>query len=80
MNQNVESVILEHLRHIRAQVDSLREVQSEHGRRLLTIESGIASLRREQAGDAETVVNVQAQIDRLREEVQRIKRRLELAP
>jgi septal ring factor EnvC (AmiA/AmiB activator) len=55
-------------------------VQSEHGRRLLTIESGIASLRREQAGDAETVVNVQAQIDRLREEVQRIKRRLELAP
>lgn len=80
MNQNVESLILEHLRHIRAQVDSLREVQTEHGRRLLTIESGIASLRRDQAGDAETVVHVQAQIDRLREEIERIKRRLELAP
>jgi hypothetical protein len=42
------------------------------------MELATAGLRREQAGDAENVAYLGARVDRLGEEIDRIKRRLEL--
>ncbi|MBF0335630.1 MAG: hypothetical protein HQL40_18635 [Alphaproteobacteria bacterium] len=72
------NLILEHLRAIRADMAEMREMQREHGHRLYRIETGLAGLRREQAADAEGVAHVEARLDRLREEVDRIKRRLDI--
>ncbi|MDR3517453.1 MAG: hypothetical protein P4M00_16740 [Azospirillaceae bacterium] len=38
----------------------------------------VVGLRRDQVGDAETLAHVQSQIDRLHDDVDRIKRRLDL--
>lgn len=80
MTENVENLILELLRGMRSDLTEVKEVLREHGLRLNRIEAGVAGLRRDQAGDAEAIAQVQAQVDRLREEIERIKRRLELAP
>ncbi|MEC9356538.1 MAG: hypothetical protein VX836_01560 [Pseudomonadota bacterium] len=73
-----DNLVHEHLRHIRSTVDRIDLTQQDHGHRLNRIEATTASLRREQAGDAESVAHLQAQFDRLREELERIKRRLDL--
>ncbi|HYE49707.1 MAG TPA: hypothetical protein VEB20_08960, partial [Azospirillaceae bacterium] len=52
----------------------LREVKE----RLSAVEFGLAGVRRELAGLAETDARLQAGFDRLREDVGRIKRRLDL--
>lgn len=79
MTSGTDSLVLEHLRAIRLKLDEhdgkFREVLG----RLLRVGAGIATLRRDQAGDAEAVVGVQAQLDSLKDEVERIKRRLDLA-
>ena len=80
MTENVENLILELLRGMRSDLTEVKEVLREHGLRLNRIETGVAGLRRDQAGDAEAIALVQAQVDRLREEIERIKRRLELTP
>jgi hypothetical protein len=71
-------LVLEHLRAIRADVHEVKTALSEHGHRLSRIELSVAGLRREQASDAENVAYLGARIDKLGEEIDRIKRRLEL--
>lgn len=56
-----------------------REDTREIKTRLVRIEGSTAGLRREQASDAETIAHLQAQLDRLREDIDRISRRLEIA-
>ena len=73
-----DNIVLEHLRAIRADIASVREVQGEHGVRLTEIASAVAGLRRDQALDAETAAHLAARVDRLRDELERIKRRLDL--
>lgn len=46
-DEKTESLILEHLRHIRSRVDTLQLMAEEHGKRLLRVESGIHALRRD---------------------------------
>jgi septal ring factor EnvC (AmiA/AmiB activator) len=46
--------------------------------RLSSIERGIAGLKRDDADTVETTAHLQAQVDRLREEIDKINRRLEL--
>ena len=78
MAGEAENLVLEHLRSIRADIAGVREVQTEHSIRLAEIASAVAGLRRDQALDAESSAHLAARIDRLREEVERIKRRLDL--
>lgn len=72
------NLVLEHLCAIRADVHEIKTVQKEHGHRLTRLEIGVAGLRREQAGDAENVAYMEAGMDKLHDEIERIKRRLEI--
>ncbi len=79
MSDELPNLVLEHLRAIRGDIVSIREdireikiFQGETTRAIL-------SLRRDQVNDAEAVAHFQVRFDRLREDVDRIKRRLDLA-
>ncbi len=73
-----DHIVLEFLRAIRADLAGQRTILSEHGVRLTEIASAVAGLRRDQALDAESAAHLAARVDRLRDEVERIKRRLDL--
>jgi predicted nucleic acid-binding Zn-ribbon protein len=73
-----ENIVLVYLRRIDLNVKDLQRGQSEIMNRLNRLEEGVARVRRDQANDAETVAHLQAQVDRLREQIDRINRRLEL--
>ena len=73
-----DNLVLEHLRAIRGDLAGLRELLSEHSVRLTEIAGSVAGLRRDQALDAESAAHLAARIDRIRDEVERIKRRLEI--
>lgn len=75
----VDNLVLEMLRGIRGDVAAIRDVQREHGVRLAELGTGLAGLRRDNAGDAEVSAHLAVRIDRLRDEVDRIKQRLEIA-
>ena len=72
------NLVLEHLRAMRGDLSEIRESQREHGHRLYRMETELAGLRRDQANDAEGAAHLNARLDRLRDDVDRIKRRLEL--
>ncbi len=72
------NLVLEHLRAIRADVGEIKHVQREHGERLIRVELAMASMRRDQAADAENAAHLGARVDRLSDEIDRIKRRLEI--
>ena len=67
------------MRRLDSKMDQMMQTLSEHGHRLARIELGLARSRGELASDAEPVAILSASIDRLREEVDRIKRRLDLS-
>jgi predicted nucleic acid-binding Zn-ribbon protein len=78
MSSEPENLVLTYLRRLDAKVDRLAETMTEHGRRLARIEVEVARGRRDQAADAQVVVDIQVQVDRLREEIDRINRRLDI--
>jgi uncharacterized protein YceH (UPF0502 family) len=73
-----DNLVLDILRDIRRDLGEVRETLREHTVRFNELGSGIAALRRDQAGDAEISAHLAARVDRLRDEVERIKRRLDL--
>jgi len=78
MTGEVENLVLEHLRALRADISDIRLTQNEHSVRFTKLSAAVAGLRRDQALDAEAGAHLAARIDRLRDDVDRIKRRLEL--
>jgi predicted TIM-barrel enzyme len=74
-----ENLTLRYLRRIDSKIDGLAETQREHGHRLTRIESSLASMRRDQANDAEAIALSSARTDRLSDRIGRIERRLEIA-
>jgi predicted nucleic acid-binding Zn-ribbon protein len=82
MTDNVENLVLEQLRAIRNQIETLQtETRAgfhEVKHRLTSVETGIAGLRRDGVGTQEEVYRQQATIDRLTERMERIEKRLEL--
>lgn len=78
MADDPTNLVLEHLRAIRADVHEIKTVQREHGHRLTRLEIGVAALRRDQAGDAENAAHLESRMDRMRDDIERIKRRLEI--
>jgi septal ring factor EnvC (AmiA/AmiB activator) len=78
MVEDPANLVLEHLRAIRSDMHEMKDLQREQGHRLSRIELSVAGLRREQAGDAENVAHLEARFDQLREDIERIKKRLEI--
>ena len=78
MADDPSNLVLEPLRAIRSDVHEIKTVQREHGHRLTRLEIGVAALRRDQAGDAENTAHLESRMDQMRDEIERIKRRLEI--
>ena len=78
MTDNVESVIIEHLRHIRGRVDRIAEDMSDVKLRLSSLESAMVLVKREVSSGDETDARQQFSLDRLADRIERIERRLDL--
>ena len=82
MVDNIENIVLEHLKALRNEVKSLRTEMHEEFKdvklRLHSIEGALVKVRSDNLGTQEDVYRQQASIDRLAERVERIERRLEL--
>ena len=81
--ENIDNLIIEHLKALRSDVASLRsEMQSEFQdlkARLNHLESSNASVRRDQALTEDEAARQQLSLDRLVQRIQRIEKRLEIA-
>jgi len=78
MSEQPINLVLEHLRAIRGDLTALREDLREVKIQQGDMARSLAAIRRDQANDAEIAAHTQVRLDRLAEEVDRIKRRLDL--
>ncbi|WP_295581023.1 hypothetical protein [uncultured Lamprocystis sp.] len=78
MTENVENLVLEHLRAIRADIARMERKQDETITRLGRLELAVAGLRRDMAHTDEAAAEQNVRMDHLAERVERIERRLEL--
>ena len=78
MTENAESVILEHLRHIRVRVDRIAEDMGDPKHRSSSLESPMVTVKREVSAGDETDARQQVTLDRLADRLERIERRLDL--
>ena len=79
MNENVENLVVEHLRAMRAQMGKMEQVLEEVNLRMTRMEAGFNLLRRDNTLLHETDAGLHARMDRMERDVARIERRLELA-
>ncbi|MFA7242311.1 MAG: hypothetical protein WC091_19540 [Sulfuricellaceae bacterium] len=79
MIDNIESLVLEQLRAIRADIASVKEDTREIKNRLAIVESGIATLRRDGSDFAASIADQHLRYDRINDRIERIEKRLELA-
>jgi chromosome segregation ATPase len=74
-----ENLVLEHLKRIQAEQTAARERDQEILTRLSHIESAVARITRDESSNYAEIVENRHTIDRLRERLERIERRLELS-
>ena len=77
--EELASVTLEHLRHIRARVDQIADDVTDLKLRMSGIENALLLVKREVAHGDETDIRQQITLDKLAARVERIERRLELS-
>lgn len=80
MSENVDNLILEHLKRFQAGQERIERKLDEHTQRLGRLEVGLARLHAAIAGHDETSAEQSVRVDRLVERLERIERRLDLAP
>ncbi len=78
MSDNIENIVLEHLRHIRGRVDQIADDMSDLKHRMSSLELSIVSVKHEVAHGDETDARQQVTLDRIVDRIQRIEKRLEL--
>ena len=78
MTDNVENLIIEHLKHIRGRVDRIFEDMTDVKLRLSSLESAMVNVKREVTSGDETDARQQVSLDRLADRIERIERRLDL--
>jgi septal ring factor EnvC (AmiA/AmiB activator) len=78
MTENIENLVLEQLRALRGDIAAVKEDTREIKTRLAVVESGIASLRRDNGDFATSIAAQHLSFDRLSDRVQRIEQRLNL--
>lgn len=79
MSENVENLILEHLRGMRASQERMEHELREIKNRITSVEAGVAGIRRDAAHDNDKIVQQQIGLDQLSERIERIEKRLELS-
>ncbi len=79
MTENIENLILEHLKKIQAEQTAARERDAEILTRLSSIENGLARISRDEALTYTELVQDRHVVDKLKERIDRIERRLELS-
>lgn len=75
---NIENLILEHLKKIQAELSASRERDAEIMTRLAHIETGIARISRDESQNYAEIVEERHSMDKLKERIERIERRLEI--
>lgn len=78
MTENVDNLVLEHLRHIRSRVDQIADDVGDLKQRISGLESAMNLVRREVALGDEIDARQQIALDKLQNRIERIERRLEL--
>ena len=76
---NVENLIIEHLKALRAGQDRIETDVRELTHRVGRVEIGIAGLRRDLSHYEEGTAEQSVRMDRLNERIERVERRLEIA-
>ena len=80
MTDNIESLVLEHLRHIRARVDQIADDVTDLKLRMSALDASMGLVKREVNLGDEVDARQQVSLDKLAQRLERIERRLELAP
>ncbi|MDX5929614.1 hypothetical protein, partial [Acidiphilium acidophilum] len=70
MSDEPINLVLEHLKAIRIELSAVRDDVREIKHRQSDMARQLAGLRREQAGDAETIAHVESRMDRLGERIE----------
>lgn len=78
MSDEVENLVLGHLRHIRGRVDQIADDVTDLKHRMTSLEGAMSLIKREVAYGDETDARQQVTLDKLLSRVERIERRLEL--
>ncbi|WP_174286302.1 hypothetical protein [Sphingomonas bacterium] len=78
MTDNVDNLMLEHLKKFQATLDSMQRDIRELKVRQSETHSAVLALRRDQLGDAEVTAHMQTQMDRFGDRLDRVERRLDL--
>ncbi|MFT3779544.1 MAG: hypothetical protein QM772_14955 [Ottowia sp.] len=76
--ENVDNLVIEHLKKIQAEQSSARERDAEIPRRLSQIELGIARIARDSGENYAEIIEDRHTVDKLKERIERIERRLEI--
>jgi outer membrane murein-binding lipoprotein Lpp len=79
MAESVDSLVIEHLGHIRTRVDQIADDMSDLKQRMSSLETSMVLVKREVAASDETDIRLQVSLDKLVERIQRIEKRLELS-
>ena len=79
MSDNVENLLLEHLKRMQAEMSAIRQDTAEIKSRLGSIETGIARISQNEAGNYAEIIENRHMYDRLAQRVERLEKRLELA-
>ena len=79
MSDNVENLMFEHLKRFQATLDDVARDIRELKTRQSETHSAVIGLRRDQANDAEVSAHLQVQLDGVKDRIERLERRLDLA-
>ena len=77
--ENVDSLVLEHLRHIRSKVDQISDDVSDLKSRMSNFESSVISARRDILNAEAVDAHLQVSFDKLSKRIEKIEARLDLA-
>ncbi|MBY0520295.1 MAG: hypothetical protein K2P79_07705 [Sphingomonas sp.] len=78
MTENVENLLLEHMKRFQATLDIVQRDVRELKIRQSETHTAVLAPRRDQVTDAEVTAHMQAQMDRFGDRLDRIERRLDL--
>ena len=79
MTENVENLMLEHLKRFQSTLERIDRKLGELTTRQSETHTAVLGLRRDQVNDAEISAHLQVQLDGVRDRLERIERRLELS-
>jgi len=79
MTDNVENLILEHLRGLRSKIDQIADDVREIKQRVVTLESGQGVMTQQIGHLQQSIAGQQVSFDRLTDRVERLEKRLEIA-